>query len=119
MITPAAIEEFLMLHRTRVIVVTAVLLVILILILVIPAISGSSPEVEDSSRQTSPVLSLRDLWLPAEPLQSPGIIPPREPKTQWDKQETDLWFRAPDASDIEALQEINRRKILDLLEAVP
>jgi len=116
---PTVIERFLLLHRTRVIMVTVALLLILILLFVLFAFDNSSAETEVSSQQPSSVLSLRDLWLPEEPFTSPGIVAPREPKTHWDEQETDLWFRAPNSSDIEALQAINSRKILELLEAVP
>ncbi len=122
MIDKAGLQEFLDLHRKLVIGITSGVIFLLLLILILTVSAGTADTdslQRKSENNSSMAIPLREMWLPEEPLRLPDIELYRKQKPVWDSEDSDRWFVAPDESAIEALREINRKKIEALLETVP
>ena len=115
-------REFIENHKVLLVVCTAAFLAVLMLLLVILCASGMSSGKKERKLAAARMefsIPPEEMYLPAEPLQVPGVQLYRNPMQHWSPDEMKKWYTVPDAAALAGLRSVGKKQVDEILEPVP
>ena len=102
--------------RRALIILISILIVILIILVIISVTKVSE---KDKKNEAAPIVLSQELIIPEGPQVKQDYTVSRQPKENWDIEETDNWFTVPSSKDVDDLSKANDNLILNVIGAAP
>jgi len=112
------VVDFIESHRVVMTAGAAALLLLCVIFLIVMRVNSSKRE-KVLSAATANAIPVTELFLPAEPLQVPGVLLFRGRKPAWNVDEAKRWYTEPDEASLERLRAIGQASVDAMLESVP
>jgi hypothetical protein len=122
MITRESVEDYILIHRTKVVIAASGVLALMIVLLVIIGVHDGAKKNEAAriaAERKANAIRFEELWMPAEPLPVPDVQLFRERQSVWSADDAELWYIEPDTEMMGRLEAAAAASVESLLEKVP